>query len=175
MPVPTHDSSCETSTQPTPPTGGGRRRQRNRRRRRPGAPPNQPARPPAQPTPDPIIAIPPGAHDACEVTGVLREVDRSVNPMRAFGYADDGPMAIALARSILGRRWVEDFARVTIHTPRAGAGADSDQQASYTAWLPAAAVRSPRIKPGITVAATLVSIDVSDRYRAWYCDDFRPV
>ena len=175
MPVPTHESSCETSTQPTQPTGAGRRRQRNRRRRRPGAPAGQPARPPAPPTPDPIVAIPPGARDACEVTGVLREVDRSVNPMRAFGYADDGPMAIALAHSILGRRWVEDFARVTIHTPRSGAGADSDQQASYTAWLPAAAVQSPRVKPGITVAATLVSIDVSDRYRAWYCDDFRPV
>lgn len=118
---------------------------------------------------DPIISMPPDEHGACQVTGVLREVGRSVNHMKAFGYDDDGPMAVAMAQAILGNRWANEFGRITLHAPRL----DSSQLESYTAWVPASVIRNRRIKQGITVSVKLVSIDVSDRYRDWYCDDFQ--
>ena len=102
---------------------------------------------------------------------MLREVDSNINHMKAFGYGDDGPMAVAMAQAMLGERWVNEFGRITVHTPRP----DSSQQESYTAWVPAERIRGRRIKRGITVSVKLVSVDVSDLCRGWYCDDFQVV
>lgn len=121
--------------------------------------------------PPPIVAVPPGESEMREFTGMLREITRSVNPMPAFGYDDDGPMAVAMTQAILGSRWVAKFGKITVHTPRS----NSPQLESYTAWIPATLIKSPRIKPGITVSVTLTSVDISHRYRDWYCDRFRVV
>ena len=134
-------------------------------------PPSNPPRPHSHPKPAPIVAVPPGESEMREFTGTLREIARSVNPMKPFGYNDDGPIAVAMAKALLGRRWVKEFGKITVHTPRP----NSAQQESYTAWIPASLIKSPRIKPGIAVSVTLTAVAVSDRYRDWYCDRFRVV
>ena len=118
-----------------------------------------------------IVVIPPGEGETCQITGKLREIDRKVNHMKAFGYDDDGPMAIAMAKAILGDRWVREFGRITVHAPRL----DSTQLESYTAYVPAALIKVGSIKRGITVSVKLTSVDVSDRYCDWYCDSFQVV
>ena len=132
------------------------------RRRRQG-PPN--------PTPAQTVSVPPGESDTRQFTGVLREIDRNVNHMKGFGYDDDGPMAIAMAKAILGNRWASEFGRITVHTTRV----DNNQIESYTAWLPASRIKDRRIRRGVTVSVKLTSVDVSERYRDWYCDDFQVV
>ena len=91
--------------------------------------------------------------------------------MKVFGYDDDGPMAIAMVKAILGDRWVSEFGRITVHAPRL----DSTQLESYTAYVPAALIKVGSIKRGITVSVKLTSVDVSDRYCDWYCDSFQVV
>ena len=115
-----------------------------------------------------IVVIPPGEGETCQITGKLREIDRKVNHMKAFGYDDDGPMAIAMAKAILEDRWASEFGRITVHAPRL----DSTQLESYTAYVPAALIKVGSIKRGITVSVKLSSVDVSDRYCDWYCDSF---
>ena len=115
--------------------------------------------------------MPPGEGKSCQITGVLREISRNVNHMKGFGYDDDGPMAIAMAQAILGERWGADFGRITVHTPRL----DNSQLESYTAWVQTALIKNRRIRPGTMVSVKLTSVDVSDRYRDWYCDSFEIV
>ncbi len=118
---------------------------------------------------DPVVAIPPGEDDSRQITGIIREVHVKVDHMKAFGYDDDGPMAVAMAQAILGQRWVREFGRITVHTPRI----DGSQMESYTACIPASLVKDLRIKRGMMVSARITSVDVSDRYRDWYCDDLQ--
>lgn len=133
------------------------------RRRRP--------RRPRRPRTDPIVAVPPDPSATREFTGTLNELIPIIN-LTALGYADDGPMAAAMAKAMLGRRWADRFGRITVYTPRQG----TDQQESYTALIPAGLISDRRsVKRGITVAVKLTGIDVSDRRRDWYCDDFRVV
>lgn len=135
----------------------GRRRRRNRRPRRPRT--------------DPIVAVPPDLSATREFTGTLNEIIPIIN-LTALGYADDGPMAAALAKAMLGRRWADRFGRITVYTRQPGA----EQQESYTALIPAGLISDRRsVKRGIAVAVKLTGIDVSDRRRDWYCDDFRVV
>ena len=133
------------------------RRRRNRRPRRPRT--------------DPIVAVPPDLSATREFTGTLNEIIPIIN-LTALGYADDGPMAAALAKAMLGRRWADRFGRITVYTRQPGA----EQQESYTALIPAGLISDRRsVKRGIAVAVKLTGIDVSDRRRDWYCDDFRVV
>ena len=43
---------------------------------------------------------------------------------------------------------------------------------SYTAWLPHSFAANRKIIRGITVSASLVSLDASETVRIWFCDDF---
>ena len=123
----------------------------------------------AIPQQDPIVAVPPGEDDSRQLTGIIREIHLKVDHMKAFGYDDDGPMAIAMAQAILGNRWVTEFGRITVHTPRI----DSGQVESYSACVPAPVIKGGRVKRGMMVSVRLTSVDVSDRYRDWYCDDLQ--
>ena len=118
--------------------------------------------------PEPIVAVGAGDGETLDITGILRELDRKVDPMKPFGYNDDGPMTIAMGKAMLGARWVGEFGRVTIHTPRS----HTRQMESYTAWLPHSFVANRKIIRGITVSASLVSLDASETVRIWFCDDF---
>ena len=145
---------------------------------RPGHAPTGPITPPRQrrqaspgAAPDPIVAVPPGDGETRTITGVLREIERNINAMKAFGYNDDNPLAVAMAKAILGNRWVSQFGRITVHTQQS----DRSQLESYTAFIPTAQIKSRRINTGITVSVKLTSVDVSDRYRDWYCDGFQVV
>ena len=115
-----------------------------------------------------------------EFTGALNEIIPAIG-LTALGYADAGPMAVAMAKAMLGRRWADEFARITVHTPRQGTGQPGTNQPgtgpmeSYTALIPAPLISDPRIKPGVTVAVKLTGVDVSDRRRDWYCDELRVV
>ena len=117
---------------------------------------------------DPIVAVAPDESDTRQITGTLREIDRNIDHMRAFGYDDDGPMAVAMARAMLGDRWANEFGRITVHTPRP----DSAQFESYTAVVPTSLIRNRQVRRGVMVSVKIVSVDVSDRYRYWYCDSF---
>ena len=120
--------------------------------------------------PDPIIAVPPGASEQRAIVGILRELDRSIDPMRPFGYSDDGPIAIAMAQAWLGSRWAARLGRITVHTPSSDT---PGQLESYTAWVPDALIASRRIRRNLTVSASLTGVDASDRVRIWFCDFFR--
>ena len=123
---------------------------------------------PADPVLDPIVAVPPGEDETREITGILREIDRNIDHMRAFGYDDNGPMSVAMVQAMLGSRWANELGRITVHTPRP----DSAQFESYTAVVPTSLIENRRIRRGATVSVKIVSVDVSDQYRDWYCDSF---
>ena len=140
----------------TPPSNHRRRSKRPRRNR--------------QRRPDPIVAVPPDRSATRTFTGTLNEIIPVIR-LTALGYADDGPMAAAMARAILEHRWADRFGRITVYTPRQG----TNQLESYTALIPANLISNPRISRGTRVAVKLTGLDVSDRRRDWYCDDFRVV
>ena len=117
---------------------------------------------------DPIVPVGPGDGEELAITGLLREIDRRLNPMKSFGYNDDGSMAVAMATAMMGTRWTNEFGRITVHAPRP----QTEQIESYTAWLPSSFIEDKRIKRGITVSVDLVGLDVSDKVRIWFCDDF---
>ena len=117
---------------------------------------------------DPIVPVGPGDGEELKVTGLLREIDRGLNPMKSFGYSDDGLMAVAMVRAMMGNRWANVFGRITVHAPRP----DTEQMESYTAWVPSGFIADRRIRRGVTVSADLVGMDVSDEVRIWFCDDF---
>ena len=117
---------------------------------------------------DPIVPVGPGDGEELAITGLLREIDRRLNPMKSFGYNDDGSMAVAVATAMMGTRWTNEFGRITVHAPRP----QTEQMESYTAWLPSSFIEDTRIKRGITVSVDLVGLDVSDKIRIWYCDNF---
>ena len=117
---------------------------------------------------DPIVPVGPGDGEELKVTGLLREIDRGLNPMKSFGYSDDGPMAVAMVRAMMGNRWANGFGRITVHAPRP----ETEQMESYTAWVPSRFIADRRIRRGITVSVDLVGLDVSDGVRIWFCDDF---
>ena len=144
---------ANTNTPPSSSRRRGKQPRRNRQRR-----------------PDPIVAVPPDLSATREFTGTLNEITPVIK-MTALGYADDGPMAAAMARAILEHRWADQFGRITVYTPRQG----TEQMASYTALIPAHLINSRRIRRGIKVAVKLTGLDVSDRRRDWYCDDLRVV
>ena len=154
------------------PAPGGRSRNRNRGRRN-----RQRQR---QRRPDPIVPIPHDLSATREFTGALTEIIPGIG-LTALGYADTGPMAVAMAKAMLGRRWADEFARITVHTPRQGTGQPgsgqqgANQLESYTALIPAPLISDRRLSRGVTVAVKLTGIDVSDRRRDWYCDELRVV
>lgn len=151
------NAATAESAPEVPATRSRRRRNRNRRPRRQRA--------------EPIAAVPPDLSATREFTGTLNEIIPVIN-LTALGYADDGPMAMAMAKALLGSRWADQFGRITVYAPREGA----NQTESYTALIPAELISDSRsIKRGITVAVKLTGVDVSDRRRDWYCDDFRAV
>ena len=155
--APSGTAETAESAPEAPATRSRRRRNRNRRPRRQRA--------------EPIAAVPPDLSATREFTGTLNEIIPVIN-LTALGYADDGPMAMAMAKALLGSRWADQFGRITVYAPRA----DANQTESYTALIPAELISDSRsIKRGITVAVKLTGVDVSDRRRDWYCDDFRAV
>ena len=155
--APSGTADTAESAPEAPATRSRRRRNRNRRPRRQRA--------------EPIAAVPPDLSATREFTGTLNEIIPVIN-LTALGYADDGPMAMAMAKALLGSRWADQFGRITVYAPREGA----NQTESYTALIPAELISDSRsIKRGITVAVKLTGVDVSDRRRDWYCDDFREV
>lgn len=150
---PPANANTGTDTPPSSSRSRGKGRWRNRPRR-----------------PDPIVAVPPDWSATREFTGTLNEIIPIIK-LTALGYADDGPMAAAMAKAILEHRWADQFGRITIYTPRQG----TEQMESYTALIPAHLISGRRIRRGIRVAVKLTGLDVSDRRRDWYCDDFRVV
>ena len=120
--------------------------------------------------PDPIVAIGPDASKQRTTVGILREIDRSLNPMRPFGYGDDGPIAVAMAQAWLGRRWASRLGRITIHSPSSDT---PGQLESYTAWVPDALIANRRIRRNLTVSASLTGLDASAQVRIWFCDCLR--
>lgn len=113
---------------------------------------------------DPIVPLGPGDGEELKVIGMLREIDRGLNPMKSFGYSDNS----AMVRAMIGNRWANVFGRITVHAPRP----ETEQMESYTAWVPSGFIADRRIRRGITVSVDLVSLDVSDGVRIWFCDDF---
>ena len=170
----TDASASDTDTDTDTPAPGGRSRNRGRRQRNRNRNRNRQRRP------DPIVPIPPDLSATREFTGALTEIIPGIG-LTALGYADTGPMAVAMARAMLGRRWADEFARITVHTPRQGTGQPgsgqqgANQLESYTALIPAPLISDHRLSRGVTVAVKLTGIDVSDRRRDWYCDELRVV
>ena len=173
--APAPDTPAADAPAADAPASGGRNRSRERRRRR-----NRDRSRNRQRRPDPIVPIPPDLSATREFTGALNEIIPAIG-LTALGYADAGPMAVAMAKAMLGRRWADEFARITVHTPRQGTGPPGTNQPgtgpmeSYTALIPAPLISDQRIKPGVTVAVQLTGVDVSDRRRDWYCDELRVV
>ena len=174
--APAADAPASDAPASDAPASGGRNRSRERRRRR-----NRDRSRNRQRRPDPIVPIPPDLSATREFTGALNEIIPAIG-LTALGYADAGPMAVAMAKAMLGRRWADEFARITVHTPRQSTGGPpgtnqpgTGPMESYTALIPAPLISDPRIKPGVTVAVKLTGVDVSDRRRDWYCDDLQVV
>ena len=120
--------------------------------------------------PDPIATVGPDASRQRAIVGILREIDRSLNPMKPFGYNNDGDIATAIAQAWLGRRWASRLGRITIHAPSSDT---PGQLESYTAWVPDALIASRRIRRNLTVSASLTGVDASDGVRIWFCDCLR--
>ena len=117
--------------------------------------------------PEPIVAVGPDASGQRTIVGILREIDRSLNPMKPFGYNNDGDIATAMAKAHLGHRWAATLGRITIHAPSPDT---PGQLESYTAWVPDALIASRRIRRNLTVSASLTGLDASDGVRIWFCD-----
>ena len=94
--------------------------------------------------------------------GVLRELQRKVNPLKAFRLPDT-----VIARQFLGVIGQQPVGKITVHMQSEA----SDQQESFTAWIPANWIEDQRIVRGIAVFAELVGVHVN-RETAWFCWGF---
>ena len=96
------------------------------------------------------------------VLGVLRELQRKANPLKAFRLPDT-----VMARQFLGVLGQQPVGKITVHMQ----SETSDQQESFTAWVPANWIEDQRIVRGIAVCAELVGVHVN-RETAWFCCGF---
>lgn len=111
---------------------------------------------------DPIVRIDPEKGSERHVLGVLRELHRSANPLKAFRLPDT-----VMAWKFLDIIGQQPVGKITVHAEAEA----SDQQESFTAWIPASWVHDLRIKRGIAVFVQLVGIRVN-RDTAWFCCGF---
>ena len=112
--------------------------------------------------PDPIIRIDPQKGSRKEVLGVLRELQRRANPLKAFRLPDT-----VMAWQFLDVIGQQPVGRITVHAQSDA----SDQRESFTAWIPANWIKDHRIERGIAVYAELVGVRVN-RHNAWFCCRF---
>ena len=111
----------------------------------------------------PIQRIDPPRSGGKDIVGVLREIDRNPDLLRAFSLPDtSGTWAL------LGERWKQPIGKITVHSDD-GPG---DQRESYTAWIPARLIRDRRIERGIPAILSLVSVRLPYDDFTWFCDDF---
>ena len=113
--------------------------------------------------PDPIVRIDPEKGAERHVVGVLRELQRTADPLRAFRL--EGNVMAQLFLGIIGKQPV---GKITVHMQ----SEESDQQESFTAWIPATWVEDRRIVPGIPVIADLLGVRVKHHEAAWFSRGF---
>ena len=116
--------------------------------------------------PDPIVKIYPKKGSKRHVLGVLRELQRKANPLKAFRLPDT-----VMARQFLGVIGKQPVGKITVHMQ----SETSDQQESFTAWIPARWVEDQRIVRGIAVIAELVGVRVNLVETTWFCCGFEVV
>ena len=114
----------------------------------------------------PIKRVDPPPSGDKDIIGVLREIDRNVDPLTAFSLPDT-----LMTRAFLGERWKQAIGRMTVHSDD-GPG---DQRESYTTWIPARLIRDSRIERGISAILSLVSVQLPNGNFTWFCDDFEPL
>ena len=112
--------------------------------------------------PDPIIRIDPRMGSKKHVVGVLRELKRNVNPLEAFRLPDS-----LIAWQFLGVIGKQPVGKITVHMQ----SETSDQQESFTAWIPADWIEDQRIERGIAIFAELMGMRIN-RETAWFCCRF---
>ena len=115
---------------------------------------------------DPIRRVAPPRSGTRKLVGMLREISRNADPMKAFDLPDTN-----MARAMLGRQWQQPVGRITIHVD----DGVNDYLESYTAWVSASLIRSKRITTGIPVAVVLVSAELPYDDVTWFCKEFDPL
>ena len=115
---------------------------------------------------DPIRRVDPPRSGVRQLVGMLREMSRNADPMKAFDLPNT-----TMARAMLGKAWQEPVGRITVHVD----DGVNDYLESYTAWVPARFIRSTRISTGIPVAVRLVSVALPYEDVAWFCEEFDPL
>lgn len=112
-------------------------------------------------TADPIIGVPPdGTGRPFTIVGLLRETAREVDVARVLRLCVHTTMVSAF----LGPLGVGRWGRVTVHVP----SPSRETMESYTAFIPSAALESPRSKKGVTVSLELQSLDIPTLAHEWY-------
>ena len=112
--------------------------------------------------PDPIVRVDPKKGSTKCVLGVLRELQRRANPFKAFRLPDT-----VMAWQFLDIIGQQPVGKITVHAQ----SETTDQQESFTAWIPANWIKDQRIVRGIAVFIELVGIRVN-RDTAWFCCGF---
>ncbi len=112
----------------------------------------------------PIVAVGPKEYESCEVSGILRELNRSADPFKTFNFPDTD-----MARAMLGEEWNSGVGKVTVHAPHES----EDHQESYTTWIPAELINDVRIVRGVTVIMSLKRVEIPNWGYVWFCDGFQ--
>ncbi len=115
--------------------------------------------------PPAIVRKEPAAGSRRDVLGTLREIYRQRDPLKAFDLPDTG-----MARGMLGPLGKQPIGQITVHAPRA----ESAQQDSYTAFVPAALIADRRLRRGLGVLAHVEGIAVGSRV-VWFCNGLRVI
>ena len=114
----------------------------------------------------PIKRVDPPLFGGKELIGVLREIARNADPLKAFDLPNT-----SMTWAFLGERWDQAVGKITVHSDD---GPDA-QRESYTAWIPARLISDKRIARGIPVLLSLVSVQLPNDDITWFCDEFEPL
>lgn len=109
---------------------------------------------------NPIDSIPPGEESQVEITGVVREIENSVDVCKKLNMPNT-----EISKALLGTLGSGKWGRVTIHEYKSVIH-------SYTAWVPNSMLSLNTLRKGITVTAVLQKHDVHTIAREWMCESF---
>lgn len=115
----------------------------------------------AKKSPDPVVVVKPNGQTPKEIVGILREVSRNSNPIKAYRLNDT-----SMARAMLGRIGAQRVGKITVHVP----STSEEQRQSFSAWIPSELLKEPRIVHGITVSLSLEGVRILSHGYTWFCD-----
>ncbi len=106
-----------------------------------------------------ITSVNPKMSENINITGVLREIFKEVDPFVKFNLPKTD-----MAYAFLGPIGKQSSGKITVHV-------HSNSIESFTTWIPSCLINDSRIKTGLTVFLILKCQKIKDE-KVWFCDCF---